>query len=837
MNFTFTKGSLYAEYTKEYIHHFILSNNLLDEDALKNMTNREKRDGSNYHITVVNMVEMKTIDKTKLENIYNYSDSVVKMIGIGKINTSESSVIYIVCMSDKLQLLRRELGLDPCDLHITLDFTNGDIYGANKSLDTIRNVNTALLTKILDSVNLDSSSDCDIINWILKNNYINSEMTYKLEKILKGNIKKIKNPSLKFNILSFLENQEYVDAIYIKNKKLLAHTYKKNIVEIFTNRIKNGCFKFHNPNFINKTLQILNHPVDNNIEWIRETDPKIKFNYYWADITSESVVFNSHALPRNFTFVSGNLAGSSIPSRKEYFTVFKHMGIENVITLMETPLNNELYKDTPINVYHFLVDDQAPPSDSQALEAIEIIKSGKTVVHCMGGVGRTATLLIAYLMYEENMSMSDARHKLDARKTILSDSQKLFLSDFYKGCQTVYKDNKKRKSKIKLPSLILTVGLPASGKSTFSKILECQISGVVRVNQDEIRTKGKCDELVSSETKKGKTVILDRCNIEKNDRKYWTSLNMGRSDIWCLYFSASEEECKWRIKNRKDHPTVKPWAGSNIVEQMAKKLEEPSIDEGYDRLIIIPSFKEANQLLLQIGCDITGVSEDNHDNIIKFPRTKHMHNLGAATRDDLILDKDHIKELLNTQVYIEEKIDGANMGISIKDYTIVVQNRSHYVTSDYHQQFKPLSNWIKNHTADLWHILEDESKILYGEWVCAKHSIHYTSLPDYFIAFDLYDKNEKRFYSRERFEKILEGTSICIVPLITKGVFSNVKQILDLVKTQSSYYNGQIEGLYIRRCNSKWLEYRTKIVRNDFIGGNEHWTKGIITLNTIMHKS
>ena len=34
-----------------------------------------------------------------------------------------------------------------------------------------------------------------------------------------------------------------------------------------------------------------------------------------------------------------------------------------------------------------------------------------------------------------------------------------------------------------------------------------------------------------------------------------------------------------------------------------------------------------------------------------------------------------------------------------------------------------------------------------GEWLYAKHSIHYTRLPDYFLAFDLYDRRTGVFHS------------------------------------------------------------------------------------------
>jgi hypothetical protein len=38
--------------------------------------------------------------------------------------------------------------------------------------------------------------------------------------------------------------------------------------------------------------------------------------------------------------------------------------------------------------------------------------------------------------------------------------------------------------------------------------------------------------------------------------------------------------------------------------------------------------------------------------------------------------------------------------------------------------------------------------ILFGEWLAAQHSIAYDSLPDLFLAFDIYDKEAGRFLSR-----------------------------------------------------------------------------------------
>ena len=49
-------------------------------------------------------------------------------------------------------------------------------------------------------------------------------------------------------------------------------------------------------------------------------------------------------------------------------------------------------------------------------------------------------------------------------------------------------------------------------------------------------------------------------------------------------------------------------------------------------------------------------------------------------------------------VVIEEKIDGANIGFSIaEDGKVMAQNRSHFVNSATHPQFKHIDEWISSH--------------------------------------------------------------------------------------------------------------------------------------------
>lgn len=88
--------------------------------------------------------------------------------------------------------------------------------------------------------------------------------------------------------------------------------------------------------------------------------------------------------------------------------------------------------------------------------------------------------------------------------------------------------------------------------------------------------------------------------------------------------------------------------------------------------------------------------------------------------------------LIADEVVIEEKLDGANLGISVgPDATLRVQNRGQYLAAPYTGQFDRLAKWLATHEEALFDAL-DEHLILFGEWCAARHSVAYDSLPDWF---------------------------------------------------------------------------------------------------------
>jgi len=109
-----------------------------------------------------------------------------------------------------------------------------------------------------------------------------------------------------------------------------------------------------------------------------------------------------------------------------------------------------------------------------------------------------------------------------------------------------------------------------------------------------------------------------------------------------------------------------------------------------------------------------------------------------------------------------------------------------------------------------------------------------------FLAFDFYDRVTGAFASREMLARILQGTGIQQVPIICdleRGV--SREQILELANGTSAFYDGPVEGVYVRFEDAERMRTveRWKVVRADFVAGNEHWSKGIEKSNGIILES
>ena len=221
----------------------------------------------------------------------------------------------------------------------------------------------------------------------------------------------------------------------------------------------------------------------------------------------------------------------------------------------------------------------------------------------------------------------------------------------------------------------------------------------------------------------------------------------------------------------------------------------------------------------------------------RFPTTPHLTWLAkdGMPRGDKLLSPTEAQALLSSDVVVEEKLDGANLGLSLSpDGCVLAQNRGQYLSEPYVGQFARLPAWLAQHEVGLRAVLRPEL-MLFGEWCAARHSLDYNALPDWFLLFDVYDRNSGRFWSTSRRNALASQAGLFTVPLIASGyiTLAELKQLL--MDTSSRYRNGlPLEGVVVRRESIDWCEARAKLVRPDFTQAiDTHWRKRTIDWNRV----
>ncbi len=223
----------------------------------------------------------------------------------------------------------------------------------------------------------------------------------------------------------------------------------------------------------------------------------------------------------------------------------------------------------------------------------------------------------------------------------------------------------------------------------------------------------------------------------------------------------------------------------------------------------------------------------------RFPHTPHLAWLGEGSpRDDKVLSPNEVTGLLAGDVVVEEKLDGANVGLSLApDGSLRAQNRGQYLAEPHAGQFARLPAWLAQHGDALRSALIP-NLILFGEWCAARHSLDYATLPDWFLLFDVYDRSADGFWSSARRNALARSAGLVTVPQVLHGKVT-VPTLKKLVAdTVSRYRAGALEGVVIRREATDWCEARAKLVRPNFTQTiDTHWRKRALEWNRIVNSS
>jgi hypothetical protein len=223
------------------------------------------------------------------------------------------------------------------------------------------------------------------------------------------------------------------------------------------------------------------------------------------------------------------------------------------------------------------------------------------------------------------------------------------------------------------------------------------------------------------------------------------------------------------------------------------------------------------------------------EHFIKYPRTPHLFG-SRGTEDDKHLGPEASKAFLaDASLIVEEKLDGTNVGIHFASSgRMILQCRGHEITEGMHPQYDLFKQWTWVKRSVLEAMLGSRF-IVYGEWLYAKHSVHYRKLPHYFFEFDIYDRVTELFLDLERRSQMLEGTGLRTVPVLHHGAATaeELRALLGPSAFDSEFENPVthttdhlMEGLYCRIEGDGRVTGRAKMVRSEFVEKvkqSKHW--------------
>jgi hypothetical protein len=167
--------------------------------------------------------------------------------------------------------------------------------------------------------------------------------------------------------------------------------------------------------------------------------------------------------------------------------------------------------------------------------------------------------------------------------------------------------------------------------------------------------------------------------------------------------------------------------------------------------------------------------------IEKYPRTRHLQG-SRLQEGDHDLTQLPARELVGRHVVVEEKVDGANMGISFTPRgELLLQSRGHYLTggSAHEDQFDIVKAWAQTMRGTLWELLGGRY-VMYGESMVKKHSCFYDHLPHFFMEFDVFDRERRAFLSTELRRILFAGSPVVSVPVLWEGTLRSEGDLLAL---------------------------------------------------------
>lgn len=192
-----------------------------------------------------------------------------------------------------------------------------------------------------------------------------------------------------------------------------------------------------------------------------------------------------------------------------------------------------------------------------------------------------------------------------------------------------------------MKKLIVLVGPPGSGKSTYSHELEKQ--GYVRISQDD-QGKDKHHKLFAEALQNKQNIVVDRMNFSKHQRdKYLMPAKMIGAGTEVVVFHVPRAVCFERIMARENHPTIngKIDVAPNDQYQMIDLLNKEEVTRAMEKRrelqekINTEKARQANSALDTFFTKYERVTDDEADKVTRLGWVEHTGKTKPAVICDL----------------------------------------------------------------------------------------------------------------------------------------------------------------------------------------------------------
>jgi hypothetical protein len=181
----------------------------------------------------------------------------------------------------------------------------------------------------------------------------------------------------------------------------------------------------------------------------------------------------------------------------------------------------------------------------------------------------------------------------------------------------------------------------------------------------------------------------------------------------------------------------------------------------------------------------------------------------GADVDDRVLPLSRTEALLQTDLIVEEKLDGFNIAIARDAYDWPKPYaRSGKTEADRGGQLGRIRAFMGAEQPALDALLESWP-VVYAEWLMRQHSVVYDALPSWLVVLDLWSPSEG-FAGASARDLLCKEVGLCTPPRLYVGAIRNIATLETLV-LRSQFGSGPAEGVVLREPlvgappSAKWL--------------------------------